>query len=51
MPIPPFNEIKAPALAFFADGKPRSCDCVRRSPPLAELGRQVHHPVDPTESD
>src|SRR5438067_9555671 len=22
MPIPPFNQIKAPALAFFADGKP-----------------------------
>ena len=22
MPIPTFNEIKAPALAFFADGKP-----------------------------
>src|SRR5438105_1670771 len=22
MPIPAFNEIKAPALAFFADGKP-----------------------------
>ncbi len=24
MPIPAFNDIKAPALAFFADGKPHS---------------------------